>query len=311
MANRRPAYGNAQEESLSKYIRRIQRYPLLAPEAEVALAKRWADDGDMDAAHALVNSHLRLVVKVAMGYRGYGLPVDELISQGSLGLMQAVERFDPYRGFRVATYAMWWIRAAIQEYIVHSWSLVKMGTTSEQKKLFFNLRKLKRQIRALEDGDLEPENARQIADMLGVAQTEVVSMNRRLAGTDASLNAAVRDESGSEWQDWLMDEDEGQEARLAEVEEQAYRRRLLSDALDSLNERERTIVAERHLTEHPLTLEQLSRRYGISRERVRQIEVGAMAKLKRTIGRAAKRDGGASGGECRAEGQPSGQACAA
>jgi RNA polymerase sigma-32 factor len=287
MANSRTYHYPEQQESLGKYIRRIQRYPLLRPEQERALAEQSAG-GDLDATHTLVNSHLRLVVKIAMGYRGYGLPIDELISQGNVGLMQAVERFDPERGFRLATYAMWWIRAAMQEYIVHSWSLVKMGTTSEQKKLFFNLRRVKQQIEAIEEGDLPPQSVTRIADMLNVPETEVVNMNRRLAAADASLNAPLRGEGETEWQDWLIDEGDGQEAKLAAVEELSYRRELLDDAMRFLSERERDIVSQRHLNDKPLTLEQLSRSYGISRERVRQIEVGALAKLKKNVTRVAR-----------------------
>lgn len=283
MANNRIYHEVGQQESLSKYIRRVQKYPLLKAEQERDLALRWVDSKDINAAHQLVNSHLRLVVKIAMGYRGYGLPVDELISQGNVGLMQAVERFDPHRGFRLATYAMWWIRAAMQEYIVHSWSLVKMGTTSEQKKLFFNLRRVKQQIEVLEEGELHPQNVSRIASILNVPETEVLNMNRRLAAADASLNAPLRDESESEWQDWLVDEAEGQEATLAASEELSYRRGLLGDALETLSERERDIVAQRHLSDKPVTLEQLSRSYGISRERVRQIEAGALAKLKKNV----------------------------
>lgn len=289
MANNRTYHEVGQQESLSKYIRRIQRYPLLEAEQERDLALRWVEGKDLDAAHQLVNSHLRLVVKIAMGYRGYGLPVDELISQGNVGLMQAIERFDPHRGFRLATYAMWWIRAAMQEYIVHSWSLVKMGTTSEQKKLFFNLRRVKQQIEVLEEGELRPENVSRIATMLNVPETEVLNMNRRLAATDASLNAPLRDEGESEWQDWLVDEGEGQEAKLAASEELSYRRGLLGDALQTLSERERDIVSQRHLSDKPVTLEHLSRSYGISRERVRQIEAGALAKLKKSVTRVVRK----------------------
>ena len=289
MANNRTYHEVGQQESLSKYIRRIQRYPLLEAEQERDLALRWVEGKDLDAAHQLVNSHLRLVVKIAMGYRGYGLPVDELISQGNVGLMQAIERFDPHRGFRLATYAMWWIRAAMQEYIVHSWSLVKMGTTSEQKKLFFNLRRVKQQIEVLEEGELRPENVSRIATMLNVPETEVLNMNRRLAATDASLNAPLRDEGESEWQDWLVDEGEGQEAKLAASEELSYRRGLLGDALETLSERERDIVSQRHLSDKPVTLEHLSRSYGISRERVRQIEAGALAKLKKSVTRVVRK----------------------
>ena len=276
------------DENISRYIRRVQKYPLLSVEEEQRLARRLVEHGDEDCAHALVNSHLRLVVKIAMGYRGYSMPVDELIAQGNLGLMQAVQRFDPSRGFRLATYAMWWIRAAIQEYIVHSWSLVKMGTTSEQKKLFFNLRRLKNEIQAIEEGDLYPENVESISKRLNVAQSEVISMNRRLSSVDASLNAPLRGESESEWQDWLVDDSDGQEAKVAEEEEIAYRRRLLSLAMDGLSERERDIVEARHMHETAMTLEQLSQRYGISRERVRQIEVGALAKIKRDVSRSSR-----------------------
>jgi RNA polymerase sigma-32 factor len=298
MANSRTYHYPEQQESLGKYIRRIQRYPLLRPEQERALAEQSAD-GDLDATHTLVNSHLRLVVKIAMGYRGYGLPIDELISQGNVGLMQAVERFDPERGFRLATYAMWWIRAAMQEYIVHSWSLVKMGTTSEQKKLFFNLRRVKQQIEAIEEGDLPPQSVTRIADMLNVPETEVVNMNRRLAAADASLNAPLRGEGETEWQDWLIDEGDGQEAKLAAVEELSYRRELLDDAMRFLSERERDIVSQRHLNDKPLTLEQLSRSYGISRERVRQIEVGALAKLKKNVTRVARTQERLAAGDAR------------
>jgi RNA polymerase sigma-32 factor len=260
---------------------------MLGAEQERELAEKSAA-GDLNATHLLVNSHLRLVVKIAMGYRGYGLPVDELVSQGNIGLMQAVERFDPQRGFRLATYAMWWIRAAMQEYIVHSWSLVKIGTTSEQKKLFFNLRRVKQKIEAIEEGDLPPQTVTRIADMLNVPETEVVNMNRRLAAADASLNAPLRGEGETEWQDWLIDEGDGQEAKLAAVEELSYRRELLDDAMRFLSERERDIVSQRHLNDKPVTLEQLSRSYGISRERVRQIEVGALAKLKKNMTRVAR-----------------------
>ncbi len=270
---------------LARYFRSIQRFPLLTAETEKQLAIRHAETGDVAASHQLVNSHLRLAAKIAMGYRGYGLPVEDLIAQGNLGLLQAVERFDPHRGFRLSTYATWWIRAAIQEYIVQSRSLVKMGTTTEQKKLFFNLARLKAQIQALEEGDLEPENARKIADLLKVPEAEVVSMNRRLAGFDASLNVAVRDGGDAEWQDWLVDEGDDQEHLFADREEADRRRRLLAGALEHLSGREREIVTERHLKERPLTLEELSRRFGVSRERVRQIEVGALAKLKRIVDR--------------------------
>jgi RNA polymerase sigma-32 factor len=276
------------DAGVGRYLRDIQRYPLLAAEEERLLALRWVENGDSAAAHRLVNSHLRLVAKIAAGYRGYGAPLEELISQGNLGLVQAVERFDPHRGFRLSTYAMWWIRAAIQEYIVHSWSLVKMGTTSEQKKLFFNLRRLKGRIGAMEEGDLSPENAKLIADTLNVPEAEVIHMNRRLSGVDASLNASVAGDGESEWQDWLVDETDGHEQTLADHEEDGLRRRLLTGALTGLNQRERDIVTERHLRDQPQTLEQLSVRFGISRERVRQIEVGALAKLKRAVRRVAR-----------------------
>jgi RNA polymerase sigma-32 factor len=251
------------------------------------LAKSWRERGDVDAAHKLVTSHLRLVAKIAMGYRGYGLPVSELISEGNVGMMQAVKRFDPDRGFRLATYAMWWIRASIQEYILHSWSLVKMGTTASQKKLFFNLRKLKGQIKAVEEGDLAPEHVTEIADKLGVPEQDVVSMNRRLAAPDHSLNAPVRIDGDGQWQDWLEDESQNQEQILAETEELEKRRDLLTKAMENLNERERYILTERRLKEDPTTLEELSQEYGISRERVRQIEVRAFEKLQKAIRNAA------------------------
>jgi RNA polymerase sigma-32 factor len=260
---------------------------MLAPEEEYMLAKRWQEHEDPEAAHRLVTSHLRLVAKIAMGYRGYGLPVSELISEGNVGMMQAVKRFDPDRGFRLATYAMWWIRASIQEYILHSWSLVKMGTTAAQKKLFFNLRKLKGQIQALEEGDLSPEHVKKIAEDLGVPESDVVSMNRRLAAPDHSLNAPLRVEGEGEWQDWLVDESDSQEQKLGERQELGIRRDLLKKAMDLLNERERDILAERRLKEQPTTLEDLSQKYGISRERVRQIEVRAFEKLQKAIKTAA------------------------
>ena len=251
------------------------------------LAKSWRERDDVAAAHKLVTSHLRLVAKIAMGYRGYGLPLSELISEGNVGMMQAVKRFDPDRGFRLATYAMWWIRAAIQEYILHSWSLVKMGTTAAQKKLFFNLRKLKGQMRAIEEGDLAPEQVTHIADTLGVPEDDVVQMNRRLAAPDHSLNAPLRIDGDGEWQDWLVDESESQEDLLAESEELGKRRTLLVSAMENLNERERHILEERRLKEDPTTLEELSQEYGISRERVRQIEVRAFEKLQKAIRNAA------------------------
>jgi RNA polymerase sigma-32 factor len=254
---------------------------MLTPDEELSLAHRWRDTQDMDAAHKLVTSHLRLVAKIAMGYRGYGLPVGELISEGNVGMMQAVKRFDPDRGFRLATYAMWWIRAAIQEYILHSWSLVKMGTTAAQKKLFFNLRRLKGQMQAIDDGDLQPEQVAKIARVLDVPEQDVVSMNRRLAAPDHSLNAPVRQDSEGEWQDWLVDESESQETSIADREELTGRKALLTGALTSLNERERHILIERRLKDNPTTLEDLSRQYNISRERVRQIEVRAFEKLQK------------------------------
>jgi RNA polymerase sigma-32 factor len=271
----------APEGNLARYLQEIRKFPMLSPEEEYQLAKRWKDEGDEKAAHKLVTSHLRLVAKIAMGYRGYGLPVGELISEGNVGMMQAVKRFDPDRGFRLATYAMWWIRAAIQEYILHSWSLVKMGTTAAQKKLFFNLRRLKAQMSALEDGDLQQEQVAKIARTLQVPEQDVVSMNRRLASPDHSLNAPVRMDSEGEWQDWLVDEQDSQETEFAEREDMSNRRALLGEALKALNERERHILIERRLKDEPTTLEELSQQYGISRERVRQIEVRAFEKLQK------------------------------
>jgi RNA polymerase sigma-32 factor len=273
----------APEGNLSRYLQEIRKFPMLAPDEELALSKAWRDTEDMDAAHKLVTSHLRLVAKIAMGYRGYGLPVGELISEGNVGMMQAVKRFDPDRGFRLATYAMWWIRAAIQEYILHSWSLVKMGTTAAQKKLFFNLRRLKGQMQAIEDGDLKPEHVAKISRVLQVPEQDVISMNRRLAAPDHSLNAPVRADSEGEWQDWLVDENQSQEAELADREELSGRKTLLSNALKTLNERERHILIERRLKDNPTTLEELSQQYSISRERVRQIEVRAFEKLQKSM----------------------------
>ena len=273
----------APEGNLSRYLQEIRKFPMLAPDEELALSKAWRDNEDMDAAHKLVTSHLRLVAKIAMGYRGYGLPVGELISEGNVGMMQAVKRFDPDRGFRLATYAMWWIRAAIQEYILHSWSLVKMGTTAAQKKLFFNLRRLKGQMQAIEDGDLKPEHVAKISRVLQVPEQDVVSMNRRLAAPDHSLNAPVRADSEGEWQDWLVDEGQSQEAELADREELTGRKALLGNALRTLNERERHILIERRLKDNPTTLEELSQQYSISRERVRQIEVRAFEKLQKSM----------------------------
>ncbi len=275
------------EGNLSRYLQEIRKFPMLEQDEEFMLAKSWQEHEDSESAHKLVTSHLRLVAKIAMGYRGYGLPVSELISEGNVGMMQAVKRFDPDRGFRLATYAMWWIRAAIQEYILHSWSLVKMGTTAAQKKLFFNLRKLKGQIRAIEEGDMAPEQVTYIADTLGVPENDVVQMNRRLAAPDHSLNAPLRIDGDGEWQDWLVDEGESQENLLAESEELGKRRALLVSAMKNLNERERYILEERRLKEDPTTLEELSQEYGISRERVRQIEVRAFEKLQKAIRNAA------------------------
>jgi RNA polymerase sigma-32 factor len=275
------------EGNLSRYLQEIRKFPMLEPEQEFMLAKSWREHGDTEAAHKLVTSHLRLVAKIAMGYRGYGLPLSELISEGNVGMMQAVKRFDPDRGFRLATYAMWWIRAAIQEYILHSWSLVKMGTTAAQKKLFFNLRKLKGQMQAIDEGDLSPEHVTQIATKLDVPEQDVVSMNRRLGSPDHSLNAPLRADSEGEWQDWLVDEQDTQEISLAEREELGKRRALLKSAMTNLNERERHILTERRLKDEPTTLEDLSQHYGISRERVRQIEVRAFEKLQKNIKNAA------------------------
>ena len=275
------------EGNLTRYLREIRKFPMLKPEEEYMLAKSWREHDDSDAAHKLVTSHLRLVAKIAMGYRGYGLPIAELISEGNVGMMQAVKRFDPERGFRLATYAMWWIRAAIQEYILHSWSLVKIGTTAAQKKLFFNLRKLKGQMQAIEEGDLSPERVTAIATKLEVPEQDVINMNRRLAAPDHSLNAPLRIDGEGEWQDWLVDEGESQEEQLAESEELDQRRQLLSVGMESLNERERHILTQRRLQENPVTLEDLSQEYNISRERVRQIEVRAFEKLQKAMRNAA------------------------
>jgi len=277
------AFGAPADGNLSRYLRDIRRFPMLAPDEEYRLAKEYQRSADERAADRLVTSHLRLVAKIAMGYRGYGLPLGELIGEGNVGMMLAIKRFDPDRGFRLATYAMWWIRAAIQEYILHSWSLVKIGTTSAQKKLFFNLRRLKSQMRALDDGDLAPEIVDRIAKRLGVSEGEVISMNRRLASPDRSLNARVRIDGDDEWQDRLVDERDDQEVELARREESGTRRHLLADALMTLNTRERSILIERRLRESPVTLEDLSQRFGISRERVRQIEVRAFEKLQKTV----------------------------
>jgi RNA polymerase sigma-32 factor len=271
------------EKSLTRYLQRIRRFPMLEADEEFRLARRWRDYEDPEAAERMITSHLRLVAKIAMGYRGYGLPLGELISEGNVGMMQAIRRFDPDRGFRLATYAMWWIRAAIQEYILHSWSLVKIGTTAAQKKLFFNLRKVKGQIQAIEEGDLRPDNVAIIAERLDVPETEVINMNRRLTGPDQSLNAPLRIDGDGEWQDWLVENSEDQEYMLAARQELGNRRRLLASAMTVLSDRERDILAERRLKEAPATLQDLSERYGISRERVRQIEVRAFEKLQKSV----------------------------
>jgi RNA polymerase sigma-32 factor len=271
------------ESGLGRYLDEIRRFPMLEPQEEYMLAKRWREHGDRDAAHKLVTSHLRLVAKIAMGYRGYGLPIAEVISEGNVGLMQAVKRFEPEKGFRLATYAMWWIKAAIQEYILRSWSLVKMGTTANQKKLFFNLRKAKSRISALDEGDMRPDQVKVIAKRLGVTEQDVIDMNRRLSG-DASLNAPIREDGDSgEWQDWLMDDRDSQEATLAASEELDNRRAALSDALEVLNDRERRIFEARRLAEEPVTLEDLAVEFGVSRERVRQIEVRAFEKVQKAV----------------------------
>ncbi len=273
------------EQGLNRYLQEIRKFPLLEPEQEYMLAKRWTEDQDTEAAHQLVTSHLRLAAKIAMGYRGYGLPQAEVISEANVGLMQAVKRFDPEKGFRLATYAMWWIRAAIQEYILRSWSLVKLGTTSAQKKLFFNLRKAKARIGVLEEGDLRPENVAKIATDLGVTEGEVISMNRRLSGGDASLNAVIGSdgEGATQWQDWLEDEDANQAEDYAERDEYQSRMALMEQAMEVLNEREREILAQRRLQDVPVTLEELSGKYNVSRERVRQIEVRAFEKLQKKM----------------------------
>ena len=273
------------EGGLNRYMQEIRKFPLLEPEEEYMLAKRWVEEQDTEAAHRMVTSHLRLAAKIAMGYRGYGLPQAEVISEANVGLMQAVKRFDPEKGFRLATYAMWWIRASIQEYILRSWSLVKLGTTSAQKKLFFNLRKAKAKLGALEEGDLRPENVKQIATDLGVTEDEVISMNRRLSGGDASLNATIgsEGEGSMQWQDWLEDEDADQATDYAERDEMEARRALLVQAMDVLNERERDILTQRRLAEDTVTLEDLSAQYDVSRERIRQIEVRAFEKLQKRM----------------------------
>ncbi|QKS00875.1 RNA polymerase sigma factor RpoH [Sphingomonas sp. CL5.1] len=281
-----PALGG--EQSLNRYLAEIKKFPILAPEQEYMLAKRFQEHGDTEAAAQLVTSHLRLVAKIAMGYRGYGLPVSELISEGNIGLMQGVKKFEPDRGFRLATYAMWWIRASIQEFILRSWSLVKMGTTAAQKKLFFNLRRMKARLDAFEDGDLKPEDVQKIATDLGVTEAEVVSMNRRMAmGGDTSLNVPMREDGEGQWQDWLADDTPLQDSVLAESQEADVRHEMLVSAMDDLNDREKHILTERRLTDDPKTLEELSQVYGVSRERVRQIEVRAFEKLQKAMMRLA------------------------
>ena len=290
-------YGNlpapSPEQGLNRYMQEIRKFPLLEPEEEYMLAKRWVDHQDTEAAHKMVTSHLRLAAKIAMGYRGYGLPQAEVVSEANVGLMQAVKRFDPEKGFRLATYAMWWIRASIQEYILRSWSLVKLGTTSAQKKLFFNLRKAKARLGALEEGDLRPEAVKKIAHDLGVSEEDVISMNRRMSGGDASLNATVgtEGEGSMQWQDWLEDEDADQAGDYEARDELEARRELLAEALDVLNDREKDILTERRLSDQPVTLEDLSGKYGVSRERIRQIEVRAFEKLQKKMRDLAKEKG--------------------
>ncbi|MFN3992484.1 MAG: RNA polymerase sigma factor RpoH [Tabrizicola flagellatus] len=281
------------EQGLNRYLQEIRKFPLLEPEEEYMLAKRWVDHQDAEAAHKMVTSHLRLAAKIAMGYRGYGLPQAEVISEANVGLMQAVKRFDPEKGFRLATYAMWWIRASIQEYILRSWSLVKLGTTSAQKKLFFNLRKAKAKVGALEEGDLRPENVAQIAKDLSVTEDEVIDMNRRLSGSDASLNATVGSDgdSATQWQDWLEDEDSDQAEAYEEKDELDARRALLVQAMAVLNDREKDVLMQRRLADEPVTLEELSESYGVSRERIRQIEVRAFEKLQARMRELAKGKG--------------------
>jgi RNA polymerase sigma-32 factor len=281
------------EGNLAVYLREIRKFPLLEANEEFMLAKSWKEHGDLDAAHRLVTSHLRLVAKIAMGYRGYGLPLADLIAEGNIGMMQAVKRFDPDRGFRLSTYAMWWIRASIQEYILHSWSLVKIGTTAAQKKLFFNLRRLKGEMKAIDDGDLSHEQVHEIAERLSVPEEDVVNMNRRLAGGDQSLNAPInRDGEGEgEWQDWLVDTAESADTRMGAAEELSQRQRLLANAMKGLQPREREIIVARRLSENPVTLEDLSQKLGVSRERIRQIEVRAFEKLQQNMKIAAEREG--------------------
>ena len=276
------------EGNLSSYMEQIKKFPLLEAKEEYMLAKAWKNQGDVKAAHKLVTSHLRLVAKIASGYRGYGLPLSDLISEGNIGMMHAVKRFEPEKGFRLATYAMWWIKASIQEYILRSWSLVKIGTTAAQKKLFFNLKKIKSKISAIEEGDLTPDQVDKIATELSVPHKEVISMNRRISGSDYSLNSPVTDDSSGEWQDWLEDDTQNQEASFADTEEYLIKKNILSDSLEYLNERERDIISERQLSENPLTLEELSNRYGVSRERIRQIEAKAFEKLQTKMTEKAK-----------------------
>ncbi|MEK9923105.1 MAG: RNA polymerase sigma factor RpoH [Rhodospirillales bacterium] len=276
--------------NLQRYLSEIRKFPMLAADEEYMLAKRWKEHGDVDAVHKMVTSHLRLVAKIAMGYRGYGLPIAELISEGNVGMMQAVKRFEPEKGFRLSTYAMWWIRASIQEYILYSWSLVKMGTTAAQKKLFFNLRRLKGQIKEIDDGDLAPESVKQIATTLAVSEDDVVQMNRRMSGGDQSLNAPMRQDGEAEWQDWLVDDSDTQDIVVAEADELDHRRSMLDAAMATLTERERHIFTERRLRDDPVTLEDLSKDFGVSRERVRQIEVRAFEKVQRAIRNMATQD---------------------
>ncbi len=293
MSNYKSLPAPSPEQGLNRYLQEIRKFPMLEPEEEYMLAKRWVDHQDTDAAHQMVTSHLRLAAKIAMGYRGYGLPQAEVISEANVGLMQAVKRFDPEKGFRLATYAMWWIRASIQEYILRSWSLVKLGTTSAQKKLFFNLRKAKSRIGALEEGDLRPENVERIANDLGVTEDAVISMNRRMSGGDASLNATVGSDGDTttQWQDWLEDEDANQAEAYAESNEMSVRRDLLLEAMDALNDREKDILTQRRLAEPAVTLEDLSGQYDVSRERIRQIEVRAFEKLQKRMKELAKEKG--------------------
>ena len=276
------------EAGLQRYLQDIRQFPMLQPEEEFMLAKRWKEHGDAKAAQKLITSHLRLVAKIAMGYRGYGLPIGEVISEGNVGLMQAVKKFEPDKGFRLATYAMWWIKASIQEFVLRSWSLVKMGTTANQKKLFFNLRKVKSQIEALEEGDLRPDQVKLIATKLGVTEEDVISMNRRLGG-DTSLNAHLRDDSEGEWQDWLVDDSDNQEEVLAQSEESSMRHGLLKDAMGKLTDRERRVFEARRLQDDPATLEDLSQEFGVSRERIRQIEVRAFDKVQKAVKNASQR----------------------